>query len=56
MGGRKKFIGNLDALFANTNINAKGLDDVQGRIGEYWHGNDPSQRFNPTGGGAVEMS
>ncbi|MGA2557804.1 MAG: GH92 family glycosyl hydrolase [Verrucomicrobiota bacterium] len=42
MGGREKFIDKLDALFSFTNINAKGLDDVQGRIGEYWHGNEPS--------------
>ena len=42
MGGREKFIDKLDELFTYTNINAKGLDDVQGRIGEYWHGNEPS--------------
>jgi predicted alpha-1,2-mannosidase len=42
MGGREKFIEKLDGLFTYTNINAKGLDDVQGRIGEYWHGNEPS--------------
>jgi predicted alpha-1,2-mannosidase len=42
MGGREKFVDKLDGLFTYTNINAKGLDDVQGRIGEYWHGNEPS--------------
>ena len=45
MGGRDKFIDKLDALFTYTNINAKGLDDVQGRIGEYWHGNEPSHHI-----------
>jgi predicted alpha-1,2-mannosidase len=45
MGGREAFIDKLDAFFTYTNINAKGLDDVQGRIGEYWHGNEPSHHI-----------
>ncbi len=44
-GGKDAFIQKLDSLFTYTNINAKGLDDVQGRIGEYWHGNEPSHHI-----------
>jgi predicted alpha-1,2-mannosidase len=44
-GGKDAFIQKLDTLFTYTNINAKGLDDVQGRIGEYWHGNEPSHHI-----------
>jgi predicted alpha-1,2-mannosidase len=45
-GGKEPFARKLDQLFtfhqADTN---KGLDDVQGRIGEYWHGNEPSHHI-----------
>ncbi len=44
-GGKEAFLTKLDNLFTYTNINAKGLDDVQGRIGEYWHGNEPSHHI-----------
>lgn len=45
-GGREKFIEKLDALFGYQEANAnKGLDDIQGRIGEYWHGNEPSHHI-----------
>ena len=43
MGGREQFAAKLDSLFnfkeADT---SKGVSDIQGRIGEYWHGNEPS--------------
>lgn len=46
-GGRNQFIQKLDQLFnyKEADANAKGLDDVQGRIGEYWHGNEPSHHI-----------
>ncbi|MGO9111528.1 MAG: GH92 family glycosyl hydrolase [Thermoguttaceae bacterium] len=44
-GGREKFAEKLDSLFTFKDIDAKGLDDVQGRIGEYWHGNEPSHHI-----------
>jgi predicted alpha-1,2-mannosidase len=46
-GGREAFIQKLDSLFNYTeaNTNATGLDDIQGRIGEYWHGNEPSHHI-----------
>jgi predicted alpha-1,2-mannosidase len=46
MGGKEKFIQQLDALFAYQEPNqAKGASDIQGRIGEYWHGNEPSHHI-----------
>jgi predicted alpha-1,2-mannosidase len=45
MGGREKFIEKLDALFAFGANQSQGLDDIQGRIGEYWHGNEPSHHI-----------
>ena len=44
-GGREKFAEKLDALFNFKNSEAKGLEDVQGRIGEYFHGNEPSHHI-----------
>ncbi len=45
-GGREKFIQKLDALFTYHEADAnQGLDDIQGRIGEYWHGNEPSHHI-----------
>jgi predicted alpha-1,2-mannosidase len=44
-GGREKFLEKLDMLFTFKNMEAKGLDDVQGRIGEYFHGNEPSHHI-----------
>jgi len=45
-GGKEPFAGKLDQLFtfhqADTN---KGMNEVQGRIGEYWHGNEPSHHI-----------
>jgi predicted alpha-1,2-mannosidase len=46
MGGREKFIARLDALFAYQEpLKAKAAEDIQGRIGEYWHGNEPSHHI-----------
>jgi predicted alpha-1,2-mannosidase len=43
MGGKDQFAQKLDALFTFKEANqSKGVSDIQGRIGEYWHGNEPS--------------
>ena len=43
MGGRENFAAKLDALFSFKDADkSKGVSDIQGRIGEYWHGNEPS--------------
>ncbi len=42
MGGNEKFTTKLDELFTLKDNESQGLDDVQGRIGEYWHGNEPA--------------
>ena len=43
MGGREPFAAKLDALFNFKEADkSKGVSDIQGRIGEYWHGNEPS--------------
>jgi predicted alpha-1,2-mannosidase len=45
-GGREKFVEKLDALFTSNEADkSKGVDDIQGRIGEYWHGNEPSHHI-----------
>jgi len=42
-GGQENFTNKLDSVFAkNTGKDYKGVDDIHGRIGEYWHGNEPS--------------
>lgn len=46
MGGREKFCEKLDALFTFTEADkSTGVHDIQGRIGEYWHGNEPSHHI-----------
>ena len=46
MGGREKFTAKLDELFTFTDPNpSTGVSDIQGRIGEYWHGNEPSHHI-----------
>lgn len=45
MGGKEKFCQKLDELFTFNANDSKGLDDIQGRIGEYWHGNEPSHHI-----------
>ena len=44
MGGKKAFCNKLDQLFTlNSPENGDSeVDDIYGRIGEYWHGNEPS--------------
>jgi len=44
MGGRKYFDAKLDTLFMEHNPGevAKGSEDIWGRFGEYWHGNEPA--------------
>ena len=42
MGGRKQFIAKLDSLFLTP---SKGVEDIHGIIGQYWHGNEPSQQI-----------
>lgn len=46
MGGRDEFCKKLDALFTFTEADkSTGVHDIQGRIGEYWHGNEPSHHI-----------
>jgi predicted alpha-1,2-mannosidase len=45
-GGREQFIKKLDSLFTFREADkSKGVSDIQGRIGEYWHGNEPSHHI-----------
>ncbi|HTI97303.1 MAG TPA: GH92 family glycosyl hydrolase [Dongiaceae bacterium] len=45
MGGKDEFCNKLDQLFTFGANQSQGLDDIQGRIGEYWHGNEPSHHI-----------
>jgi predicted alpha-1,2-mannosidase len=45
MGGRERFVQKLDSLFVVSADSSAGVDDIQGRIGEYWHGNEPSHHI-----------
>ncbi|MCA9175182.1 MAG: glycoside hydrolase family 92 protein, partial [Planctomycetales bacterium] len=45
MGGKEKFRDKLDELFTFSDNESKEMEDVQGRIGEYWHGNEPSHHI-----------
>ena len=46
LGGREKFAQQLDALFAYKEpVKVAAAEDIQGRIGEYWHGNEPSHHI-----------
>ncbi|HEY3296120.1 MAG TPA: GH92 family glycosyl hydrolase [bacterium] len=45
MGGKERFAKKLDSLFVVEADTGKGVDDIQGRIGEYWHGNEPSHHI-----------
>lgn len=44
MGGKENFDKKLDTLFIDRGIDevAKGSEDIWGRFGEYWHGNEPA--------------
>jgi predicted alpha-1,2-mannosidase len=44
-GGREKFTEKLDSLFISQADSTSGVDDIAGRIGEYWHGNEPSHHI-----------
>ncbi|MGH7968130.1 MAG: GH92 family glycosyl hydrolase, partial [Limisphaerales bacterium] len=45
-GGKEKFIAQLDALFDYKEpLKTQAAEDIQGRIGEYWHGNEPSHHI-----------
>ncbi len=47
MGGKEAFCKKLDQLFTlNSPENGDSeVDDIYGRIGEYWHGNEPSHHI-----------
>ena len=46
MGGKEKFAQKLDELFTFKEADkSTGVSDIQGRIGEYWHGNEPSHHI-----------
>jgi predicted alpha-1,2-mannosidase len=46
MGGNKPFSSKLDSLFiAKTAEDEKGIEDIHGIIGQYWHGNEPSHHI-----------
>jgi len=46
MGGKEQFCSMLDSLFVvRADSNIHGVDDIHGRIGEYWHGNEPSHHI-----------
>ena len=45
MGGRDRFITNLDSLFTVTSEVEGELSDVTGLIGQYAHGNEPSHHM-----------
>jgi predicted alpha-1,2-mannosidase len=46
MGGNKPFTQKLDSLFiVKASDSTSGVDDIQGIIGEYWHGNEPSHHI-----------
>ncbi len=45
-GGKKKFCEKLDNLFTLASEESdEGVDDIYGRMGEYWHGNEPSHHI-----------
>ncbi len=43
--GKKGFLQKLDSLFTFNDNSSASMDDVQGRLGEYWHGNEPSHHI-----------
>lgn len=46
MGGKERFARKLNSLFvASAADTSKGVDDIEGRMGEYWHGNEPSHHI-----------
>ncbi len=46
LGGKEKFTKQLDDLFNYKQpVKTQAAEDIQGRIGEYWHGNEPSHHI-----------
>jgi predicted alpha-1,2-mannosidase len=46
MGGNDRFCRKLDSLFmVHASDSTRGVDDIKGIIGEYWHGNEPSHHI-----------
>jgi len=46
MGGRENFVRRLDSLFsARPELTGRGQPDITGLIGQYAHGNEPSQHM-----------
>jgi predicted alpha-1,2-mannosidase len=46
MGGKEAFEAKLDSVFIDAeNRSFDGVDDIYGRIGHYWHGNEPSHHI-----------
>ncbi|MEA3444611.1 MAG: GH92 family glycosyl hydrolase [Bacteroidota bacterium] len=47
MGGKEKFVENLDKLFsADNKITGRSQPDISGLIGQYAHGNEPSHHIS----------
>ena len=45
-GGKERFCRKLDSLFVtHASDSTRGVDDIRGIIGEYWHGNEPSHHI-----------
>jgi predicted alpha-1,2-mannosidase len=45
-GGEARFTEKLDSLFVvSGSEKSQGVEDIGGRIGEYWHGNEPSHHI-----------
>ncbi len=45
-GGKDRFTAKLDSLFiVSADEKSTNVDDIKGRIGEYWHGNEPSHHI-----------
>ncbi len=44
-GGNKPFAQKLDSLFTFNDNLSENVDDIGGRLGEYWHGNEPSHHI-----------
>ena len=46
MGGKERFVNKLNSIFVTSAADtSKGVDDIEGRMGEYWHGNEPSHHI-----------
>ncbi len=46
-GGRKRFIAKLDSVFTTpTSLKQTAKEEIDGVIGQYWHGNEPAQQIS----------